>query len=306
MLYYCLRFVIRIALQLFCSRLLVHHQTLTKTKGPLLITANHPNSFLDAIIIGALFQQPVHFLARGDAFKKPWHRWLLEQLHMIPIYRISEGRQYLHLNNYSFNRSYEILAAGGIVLIFIEGICVNQHQLQPFKKGAARIALRCWDNGIPLQVMPVGISYDSFKEFNKTVVLDVAPPLSKAALTIDGDAVKSMHQFNTIIKTQLKALIHPPIPTKTQHHVLLLAMGWLGWLLHRPFYYPIQQWVASITPKTVFFDSVLFGVLLILYPLYLCLLVFLLSYSSLSSIWIVAIAALHPITAWIAVRYSHK
>jgi 1-acyl-sn-glycerol-3-phosphate acyltransferase len=62
----------------------VHHQTLTTTKGPLLITANHPNSFLDAIIIGALFQQPVHFLARGDAFKKPWHRWLLEQLHMIP------------------------------------------------------------------------------------------------------------------------------------------------------------------------------------------------------------------------------
>ena len=36
--------------------------------GPLLIASNHPNSFLDAIILATLFKNPVYALARGDAF----------------------------------------------------------------------------------------------------------------------------------------------------------------------------------------------------------------------------------------------
>ena len=38
-------------------------------QGPLLIAANHPNSFLDAIILDTLFKNTVYSLTRGDAFK---------------------------------------------------------------------------------------------------------------------------------------------------------------------------------------------------------------------------------------------
>ena len=92
---------------------------LLKQKGPLLLVANHPNSFLDAIIIAAFFDQKIHSLARGDAFGKSWHRYLLSKLNMIPVYRISEGKQNLNLNYNSFEACKEILLLNGIVLIFI-------------------------------------------------------------------------------------------------------------------------------------------------------------------------------------------
>ncbi len=55
------------------------------------MACNHPNSFLDAIIIGAHFKRPVHFLARGDVFKHPLSKAILIRLKVIPIYRLSEG-----------------------------------------------------------------------------------------------------------------------------------------------------------------------------------------------------------------------
>ncbi|OYY16384.1 MAG: glycerol acyltransferase, partial [Sphingobacteriia bacterium 35-40-8] len=123
-------------------------------KGPVLICANHPNSFLDAIIVAALFKEPIHFLARGDAFNKPWHASLLKLLHMFPVYRLSEGKENLGLNETAFENSRKILRKNGIVLIFIEGICLNKNNLQPFKKGAARIAFSSWKEGIPLRILP--------------------------------------------------------------------------------------------------------------------------------------------------------
>ncbi len=98
MVYPILKIFVRLALKIFCAEIIVHNERALNTKGPLLITANHPNSFFDAIIIGAMFKHPVHFLARGDAFKKPWHNTLLKLLNMIPIYRLSEGKENLHLN----------------------------------------------------------------------------------------------------------------------------------------------------------------------------------------------------------------
>jgi len=55
-----------------------------KEKGPLLLACNHPNSFLDAVLIDALFEQPVYSLARGDVFKKPFYIKLLTALKYCP------------------------------------------------------------------------------------------------------------------------------------------------------------------------------------------------------------------------------
>jgi len=37
--------------------------------GPLLLACNHPNSFLDGIILDILFDEPIWALTRGDVFK---------------------------------------------------------------------------------------------------------------------------------------------------------------------------------------------------------------------------------------------
>src|SRR5687767_15092950 len=60
----------RLVLPLYCRKITINQPENLKLQGPLLIAANHPNSFLDGMIVTTLFKHPVYSLARGDAFKK--------------------------------------------------------------------------------------------------------------------------------------------------------------------------------------------------------------------------------------------
>ena len=104
--------MIRTALYIFCKEIYIKNKSLVNTKGPLLIIANHPNSFLDAVIIGAQYSRRVYFLARGDVFAKKHHRYLLGLLNMIPVYRLREGKEFLNLNEYAFNVKIHQLKRG--------------------------------------------------------------------------------------------------------------------------------------------------------------------------------------------------
>ena len=72
-------------------------------QGPLLIGANHPNSFLDAILVATLFKNPVYSLTRGDAFKGKKITKILTSLNMLPVYRLSEGAENLDNNYFTFD-----------------------------------------------------------------------------------------------------------------------------------------------------------------------------------------------------------
>ena len=161
--------MIRAALFIFCKKIYIKNKSLVNTKGPLLIIANHPNSFLDAVIIGAQYSRRVYFLARGDVFTKKHHRYLLGLLNMIPVYRLREGREFLNLNEYAFVASKNLLAKGEAVLIFIEGICLNTNELQPFKKGTTRILQGTQELGVFPSIHVVGIGYDNFRGVGKYV-----------------------------------------------------------------------------------------------------------------------------------------
>jgi len=238
-------------------------------KGPVLICANHPNSFLDAIIVAAIFKEPIHFLARGDAFNKPWHAVLLKQLHMFPIYRLSEGKENLALNETAFENSRIVLRKNGIVLIFIEGICLNKNELQPFKKGAARIAFSSWKEGIPLRILPMGIAYDSFRNFGKKAAIQTGETLDKKALEIFEEDAQNYHHFNKELFKAIEPLIISPKMNLPFPQWLRSAAS-LGTLIHLPIYRLISGFVAKKTKGTVFYDSVLFGVLFFSYGLILC------------------------------------
>ncbi|MDP3394642.1 1-acyl-sn-glycerol-3-phosphate acyltransferase [Sediminibacterium sp.] len=270
MIYSILKPLIRVALFFFCRKIYIQNRQAFKLKGPLLLTANHPNSFFDAIIIAAFFKQPIHFLARGDAFNQPYHRFLLGLLNMIPIYRLSEGKENLVLNNYAFAASKRILENNGIVLIFIEGICLLTNQLQPFKKGAARIALD-YQGKNSLNILPIGIAYDAFNKWGKTVQLALGNPILAKELLPFQDRAKNMNHFNTEIKQQLKQLVIEPAPSQIINSKTLQSIADLGILLHQPLFRFIHKRVFTKTKGTVFYDSVMFGCLFIAYPLYLIL-----------------------------------
>jgi hypothetical protein len=267
--------------------------------------ANHPNSFLDAIIIGAFFKKRVHFLARGDAFHKPWHAKLLRALSMIPVYRLSEGKENLHLNEVAFKQSKELLEKNGIVLVFIEGICVQQHALQPFKKGAGKMLME--NSSLPgLRVLPVGIAYHSFREFGKEINLQAGEMIPAKQFFPNGPEISRIKAFNEKMENEISKIIELPqrrVPPNNGQKICFTIAGIPGLLIHAPLYFPLKKWLLQKTRGTVFFDSVLFGILLLLYPLYLFLLAWMAYLAGLNTKIILASFLLLPLLALAAIEF---
>jgi 1-acyl-sn-glycerol-3-phosphate acyltransferase len=282
-----LKILIQAGLWLFCHKIHLKNKQLFKTKGPLLIIANHPNSFLDALIIGSYYHRRVYFLARGDAFKKPIHRFILESLNMIPVYRLREGKAYLHLNDYAFNKSINLLSQGFAVLVFIEGTCINSHELQPFKKGTARILEGIQKLNIHPRIHIAGIAFNQLSGIGKTVNLIVSELTNVPLIQNSRDRVL----FNQIVFAALKDnILVPTILTKFNSNNFFYK-------IHQPFYNSIKKYVAKKTKGSVFFDSVLFSILLFTYPLFLLFLYMILKLLQIPTTVIFVILVALPIMA---------
>ncbi len=309
MIYPILKIFVRLALKIFCAEIIVHNQRALNTKGPLLITANHPNSFFDAVLIGALFNQPIHFLARGDAFKKPWHNALLKTLNMIPIYRLSEGKENLHLNEKTFQISQEILSKGGIVLIFIEGLCVQEYGLRLFKKGAARIALNCHNDNIPLKILPLGINYSDFRKVGMYVEVHPGKLLQPNEIFKAKDIASNLVAFNNSVREELENLVWKENKNrKPVKNYWIVLFAFLGHIIHAPFYYPVKNFVAKKTKGTVFYHAVLCGILLFTYPLFVALISLLLTATGVNKLIALSAFIVMPLLAYSALqqrKYSY-
>ena len=261
-----LKYLIRTALYFFCTKVHLKNKHLLQAKGPLLIIANHPNSFLDAIILGAYYKRRVYFLARGDVFKKKLYRLLLESLNMIPVYRLREVKENLHLNEYAFKKSVDLIKKGEAVLIFIEGTCINNHELQPFKKGCTRILEGLHKINIIPNIHITGIAYNNLRGIGKKINIVVTEFTFNQKIENAFDKVL----FNKIVFRQLQHNIIIP------NQVTILHKG-IGYYIHWPYYTIIRNFVAKKTKGTVFYDSVLFSLLLVSYPIIL-LLIFIILY----------------------------
>lgn len=284
MLYGLLKIWVRLGLQLFAVRIRIEGAQQLRQQGPLVLAVNHPNSFLDAILIGTFMQQPVHFLTRGDVFKRTWVRKLLHTIHMIPVYRVRDGKDKLSLNEQTFRKSEEVLQKGGILLVFVEGFCEHQTTLQlPLKKGASRVIDACWRQGVPVRILPVWLRYSSFWQYAKHMDImlgQVITPMQQVQAHESAWVCNRINEKTASELARLEAATHqlpPPKPLPTWQKNLLALPALLGAVLHAPLYLPVQSVVYRYTRHEVHYDSVLLAVLLLLYPLCLLVLAFLLA-----------------------------
>lgn len=348
LLYSVLQFVIRVSLRIFCANITMSNKAVLQTKGPLLLACNHPNGFLDAIIIGSLFKQPIYYLARGDAFKYAFTNKILKALKMLPIYRLSEGREYLSLNEKTFDSCHQILLQGGIILIFSEGISKHGWQLQPLKKGTARIAFKAWAEpsiGKHFRILPVSINYHSFTQFGKQIVIHIGDDIIKDDMVLQPQEGERAQQLNALLTKQLLSgmlvangdthlvqtliaehtqLIHSPCTAiadlqylQTNHQrtslpktknrlllkILLLIPAIIGFVLHVALYFPIKKTVQRFTKDSVFYDSVLFVVLVMLYPFYY-LIAILLAFHFTNYIALQIMIVLMPLWLWLLTNFK--
>ncbi len=357
--------MVRLGLLIFCRKIIFTDRKVLREKGPLLLACNHPNSFFDALLLGAFFKQPVHFLARGDAFKNPIAAKILTALKAIPIYRLKEGKEYLALNDNTFERCLQILQHGGIVLIFSEGLCLNQWQLRPLKKGTARIAINAFKQPSikeAFKILPVSFNYSSFTRFTKNVIINFSEPILHQHLPTAKSDAEQIGELNKMLYAKLEGGMlveksnpgvvqfllnnkavskEPPVKvipflkqlqskvytnrleticTKLKGSkkvclsrtvffkhllwsLLLLTPALIGLLVHLPFYLPLKKMVRNKTTGTVFYHSVLFGALIIVYPLYVLVLFVLLAIVFESTIFL-SIMLLMPLLALIFLQWK--
>ena len=161
MLYYLAKFIMTPALWLYFRKSSFLWAEKIPAKGPVVIISNHAASFLDAMIMGVKLRRPMYYYVRSDVFKGRLTRFILNQLHMIPIYSKEKDKSELHRNADSFNVGEEVLKNDGLLLIFPEGTSRVERNLLPLKKGVSRIVMQALQKspGKPLYIVPLGIHY---------------------------------------------------------------------------------------------------------------------------------------------------
>ncbi len=237
----------------------------------------------------------IHFLARGDAFRKPRVASVLRGMHMIPIFRLSEGKENLQRNEETFKLSLNVLRQNGCILIFPEGICVNENKVRPLKKGTARLSFSAWEEpGLDdLMIQPVSINYSSFTAVPKHIEITFGEQIKK------GDA-ENVRDLNDLLHDRLEAGLHKPA-TRKGHSILLALPALIGYITQRWFYVAWRNFARKKTKNTVFYDSVVFCLLMLTYPFFVLIITALLV--MIAGPWGWLALPLLPFTAWAYKEY---
>ena len=146
---------------------------------PLILAINHPTAFIEPCILACFLPIKLYFLVRGDLFKKPLFRKILNVLHMVPIFRKQEGLDQLKKNDETFDFCYEALKDHKTVVILPEGRTIQEKRLRPIRKGLARIAFGTYEKygDIDLHIVPIGVNFTEADKFRSVAMFDVGEPI---------------------------------------------------------------------------------------------------------------------------------
>ena len=283
MLYKILKIYVRLAIRLFCHSINVNKPEILKTKGPLLIASNHPNSFLDAIIYDILFDVPIWSLARGDVFKRfPKAIPFLTRVRIFPVYRTREGVQNLSENYQTFEACMKVFEKNEAVTIFSEALCVNEWHLRPLRKGTARIAFMAWDKNLPVKVIPAGINYSSFRRYGKKIDVNFGELIYSSDFHLEDTDGNKHNAFNNKLQKQLNSVVYEiakgddetfdqkfRIQSNIFRKILFFIPSMLAVLFHWPLYLAAKFFTKKLVNNNDHYDSVMLAFLLFIYPIYL-------------------------------------
>lgn len=180
MLYRLLKFTIGIGIRLYYREIKIKNKKFLRSNGkPMIVIANHPNTLMDAWVIGMVCNQPIYYMAKATLFDSSFKLRLLRSLNMIPINRQGEGIIKGVDNEDSLSECYKVLAEGKTLVIFPEGTSYKERILRKLKTGTARIALETEfrnDWKLDLQIVAVGLNYSQQERFRSTILIDIDKP----------------------------------------------------------------------------------------------------------------------------------
>ena len=182
MIYKILKNIISASLILFYKSIVVEGKENIPDKGPLIIAANHPNTFMDPLLIAAQTQQRLGFVANAGIFRNKFMAAVLRYLHVIPIFRKKDVREgEVQDNSSSFAKCIDYLSKDGSFMIFPEGSSFYELKLRQIKTGTARIAFDFQERNnfnSGLQIITVALNYSDAIKFRSKVMITFNEPIS--------------------------------------------------------------------------------------------------------------------------------
>lgn len=175
MLYQFLKILATIGVTIYYRKIYFSGNRKLDTSSPTLIACNHPAGFMEPIILACLFDKPLHFLVRGDLFKKPHLRWLMVNTNQIPIFRFKDGFSNMRDNKDSMNAIMQAIKDNAQIMIFVEGSTELDKKLRKIQKGLAKMAYDALDADVvdKLKVLTIGINFDRSNEWRSDVMIDI-------------------------------------------------------------------------------------------------------------------------------------
>jgi len=216
--------IIKAALFFFFKKIVVTGKKHIPANGPLIIVANHPNTFMDPLLIAAITDQRIGFVANASIFLNQFITKIFTYFHVIPIFRkkdVEPGEK--PDNRQAFSKCHEYLNQNGTLLIFPEGTSYYELKLREIKTGTARIALsfeelKGFQNN--LKIVPIALDYSDSIQFRSVVAITVRPPISvhKYKLAYEKNEFDAVSLLTEDIRRELADLI-PQTTDKEGSHL---------------------------------------------------------------------------------------
>ncbi len=146
--------------------------------GPVIFACNHPNALMDGWLLTAhCGRAPLCFLVHAKLWNYPVLGFLLDRAGAVPVSPRAESGEASD-NSVAFDRLYAVLAAGGSVGIFPEGVSHVESQLGAIKTGTARVALEAAARRrARVAIVPCGLNYLHRHRFRSQVLLEFGAPI---------------------------------------------------------------------------------------------------------------------------------
>ncbi len=177
---------------------------------PVLLCSNHPNAFMDALMLGSSIRRRTWFLARSDVFRKKALANFLSFIGIVPIYRLQEGAENLAKNDETFDRCTQMLKENKAIMVFSEGLCIQERRLRKLKKGTARIAFTAEEKNdfkLNLTIVPVGMNYSATPwKFRKPLYISIGEPfaVNEYEKIYRTDKARAMNLFTRDLEKRMK------------------------------------------------------------------------------------------------------
>jgi 1-acyl-sn-glycerol-3-phosphate acyltransferase len=166
------------------------------------VVANHA-SLLDIPILMRWMPLPIRFLAKQELLKVPFIGWYLRRAGHLTVSRGSVRSSLASMNEAARMIGERRLS----VLLFPEGTRSDSGEMQPFKDGAAYLALRA---GVPVAPVAIAGSHKLLPARSShfrggEVEVRIGEPVSTAGYTL-----KDRERFTALLEERVRALLASP------------------------------------------------------------------------------------------------